>query len=74
MTVPKLRRKLGEAQRKARQEPVQITQHGRREFVLISAEYYDWLTAAAKRKRRTTDSAFALIDVVKRAEMDAVRP
>ena len=41
-------RKFGEFQHQAQREPVEITRHGRREFVLMSAEHYDWLTAAAK--------------------------
>ena len=41
-------RKFGEVQHQAQREPVEITRHGRREFVLMSAEHYDWLSAAAK--------------------------
>jgi len=47
------------------------TRHGRREFVLMSAVHYDWLTAAAKRRHRTADAAPVVIDAVERAEMDA---
>ena len=36
-------RKFGEYQHRAQREPVEITRHGRREFVLMSAEHYDWL-------------------------------
>lgn len=50
-------RKFGEFQHQAQREPVEITRHGRREFVLMSAEHYDWLTAAAKRTYRTADAA-----------------
>jgi hypothetical protein len=39
----------------------------------MSAEHYDWLTAAAKRTHRTADAAFVVIDAVGRAEMDTVR-
>ena len=46
-------RKFGEFQHQAQREPVEITRHGRREFVLMSAEQYDWLTAAAKRAHCT---------------------
>jgi prevent-host-death family protein len=63
-------RKFGEAQHQAQREPVEITRHGRREFVLMSAEHYDWLTAAAKRTHRTADTASVVIDAVERAEMD----
>lgn len=42
---------------------------GRREFVLMSAEHYDWLTAAAKRTYRTVDATQVVIDAVERAEM-----
>jgi prevent-host-death family protein len=63
-------RKFGEFQHQARREPVEITRHGRREFVLMSAAHYDWLTAAAKRSHRTVDAAEVVIDAVERAEMD----
>jgi prevent-host-death family protein len=63
-------RKFGEFQHQARREPVEITRHGRREFVLMSAEQYDWLVAAAKRSHRTVDAASVVIDAVERAEMD----
>jgi prevent-host-death family protein len=63
-------RKFGEFQHQAQHEPVEITRHGRREFVLMSAAHYDWLTAAAKRSHRTVDAAQVVIDAVERAEMD----
>ena len=63
-------RKFGEFQHHAQREPVEITRHGRREFVLMSAEHYDWLTAAAKRAHRTVDATAVVIDAVERAEMD----
>ena len=47
-----------------------LTDLGRREFVLMSAEHYDWLTAAAKRTYRTVDATQVVIDAVERAEMD----
>jgi PHD/YefM family antitoxin component YafN of YafNO toxin-antitoxin module len=43
-------------QHKAQREPVEITRHGRRKLVLMSAEHYDWLTAAARRTYRTQDA------------------
>lgn len=63
-------RKFGEFQHQARREPVEITRHGRREFVLMSAEHYDWLKAAAQRTHRTADAAAIVIDAVERSEMD----
>ena len=62
-------RKFGEFQHQAQREPVEITRHGRREFVLMSAEQYDWLTAAAKRTHRTPDATSVVIDAVERTEM-----
>jgi prevent-host-death family protein len=44
---------LHEAQR----GPIEITHHGRRDLVLLSAEYFDWLNAAAKRAHATADGA-----------------
>jgi prevent-host-death family protein len=73
ISVSEFRRKFGEARHQARREPVEITRHGRREFVLMSAEHYGWLTAAAKRTHRTADAAFVVIDAVERAEMDSGR-
>jgi prevent-host-death family protein len=64
-------RKFGEFQHRAQREPVEITRHGRREFVLMSAEQYDWLVAAAKRTHRTADAASVVIEAVERAEMDS---
>ncbi|MGE0007522.1 MAG: type II toxin-antitoxin system prevent-host-death family antitoxin [Parvibaculaceae bacterium] len=63
-------RKFGEFQHRAQREPVEITRHGRREFVLMSAEHYDWLKAAAQRTHRTADAAQVVIDAVERAQMD----
>lgn len=63
-------RRFGEFQHQAQREPVEITRHGRREFVLLSAEHYDWLKAAAQRAHRTADVADAVLAAVERAEMD----
>ena len=63
-------RKFGEFQHQAQREPVEITRHGRREFVLMSADHYDWLKAAAQRTHRTADATQVVIDAVARAEMD----
>ena len=40
-------RKFGEFQHQAQREPVEITRHGRRDFIMMSAEHYDWLKAGA---------------------------
>jgi len=69
-TATEFQRKFGEFQHKAQREPVEITRHGRRDLVLMSAEHYDWLTAAARRTYRTEDAASVVIEAVRRAEMD----
>jgi prevent-host-death family protein len=69
-TALDFQRKFGEFQHKARNEPVEITRHGRREWVLMSADHYDWLTAAARRTHRTQDASDVIVDAVRRAEMD----
>ena len=63
-------RKFGEFQHQAQREPVEITRHGRREFIMMSAEHYDWLKAAAQRTHRTTDTADVVLAAVERSEMD----
>jgi prevent-host-death family protein len=69
-TSLEFQRKFGEFQHQAQREPVEITKHGRREFVLMSADHYDWLKAAAQRKHLTSDALSVVIDAVERAEMD----
>jgi prevent-host-death family protein len=69
-TFSEFQRKPDEFQAQAQREPLEITHHGRREFVLMSAEYFDWLTAAAKRTHRTSEAEAVVIDAVDRAEMD----
>jgi prevent-host-death family protein len=69
-TIVEFQRKLGEFQLTAQREPVEITRRGRRELVLMSAEHYDWLTAAARRTYRTEDAASVVVDAVRRADMD----
>ncbi len=54
----------------AQKTEVEITRHGRRELVLMSA-YYDWLPPAARRAHRTSDAFPVVVDAVRRAEMDA---
>jgi prevent-host-death family protein len=68
-TALEFQRKFGEFQHQAQREPVEITRHGR-ELVLMSADHYDWLVAAARRTHRTSDSPAVVVDAVKRAEMD----
>ena len=70
-TAVEFQRKLGDFQHQARREPIEITRHGRRELVLMSADHYDWLTAAARRTFRTADAAPVAVAAVRRAEMDA---
>ena len=64
------RRRFGLFRQVARREPVEITRNGRREFVLLSAEHYDWLQASAQRTHRTDAATDAVINAVKRAKMD----
>jgi prevent-host-death family protein len=70
-TAMEFQRKFGEFQHRAQREPVEITRHGRRELVLMSADHYDWLTATARRAHRTADAVAVVVDAVRRAEMDA---
>ena len=69
-TAAELHRRFGEFQHRAQREPVEITRHGRRELVLMSADHYDWLIAAARRTHRTADAAPVVAEAVRRAEMD----
>lgn len=64
-------RKFGVFQHQAQREPVEITRHGRREYVLMSVDHYDWLKAAAQRTHRTADITDVVLAAVERAEMDA---
>ena len=70
VTALEFQRRFGQFQHEARCEPVEITRHGRREFVLMSAEQYDWLRASAQRSHRTSAAADMIMDAVERAEMD----
>lgn len=69
-TALEFQRKFGEFQHQAQREPVEITRHGRREFVLMSAEHYDWLKAAAQRTHQTNAASEVVIAAVENAEMD----
>ena len=69
-TAVEFQRKFGEFQHQAQREPVEITRHGRRELVLMSADHHDWLIAAARRTGRTVEAPDVVVDAVRRAEMD----
>ena len=69
-TAAEFQRKFGEFQHRARREPVEITRHGRRELVLMSADHYDWLMAAARRTYRTGEAVPVVVEAVAQAEMD----
>ena len=69
-TALEIQRKFGEYQSHAQREPVEITRHGRREWVLLSADHYDWLTASAKRVQTTQDAAAIVVEAVRKSEMD----
>jgi len=69
-TALEFQRRFGEFQHQAQREPVEITRHGRREFVLMSADHYDWLVAAAKRTHRTGEAPDVVLNAIERAEMD----
>lgn len=69
-TSQEFQRKFGEFQHRAQREPVEITRHGRRQWVLMSADHYDWLMAAARRTAPTADASPVVLDAVRRAEMD----
>ncbi|MFT3972045.1 MAG: type II toxin-antitoxin system prevent-host-death family antitoxin [Amaricoccus sp.] len=56
---------------RAQREPVEIARHGRRAFVLMSVDHYDWLRATAQRRHRTAEAVDVVIDAVECAEMDA---
>jgi prevent-host-death family protein len=69
-TAAEFQRSFGRFQHQARREPVEITRHGRRELVLMSADHYDWLVAAARRTSPTAEAASVTVEAVRRAEMD----
>ena len=70
-TSLEFQRHFGEFQHRARREPVEITRHGRRELVLMSADHYDWLVAAARRSFASAEATSVVVDAVRGAEMDA---
>jgi prevent-host-death family protein len=69
-TAVEFQRKFREFQQQAQREPVEIMRHGRRELVLMSADHYDWLLAAAQRTHRTVDATSVVAHAVSHAEMD----
>jgi prevent-host-death family protein len=69
-TSVEFKRRFDDFQDEAQREPVEITRHGERDLVLMSAEHYDWMKAAAKRSHKTEDLPIAIIEAVDRAEMD----
>ena len=62
-------RNFGQYQHEAQREPVEITRHGRRELVLMSAAHYDWMLAAMKRSHRTADAPEMIVEAVRQSEM-----
>jgi prevent-host-death family protein len=70
ITDTEFRQKLTELQDRARREPLEIVRRGRRELVLMSADHYDWLLAAARRVSRTVDAPDVIVEAIRRAEMD----
>jgi prevent-host-death family protein len=68
-TAAEFQRRFGEFQLQAQREPVEITRHGRRKLVLMSADHYDWLLAAAKRTHRTDEAAPVVVEAVRNARM-----
>jgi prevent-host-death family protein len=69
-TAQQFQRNFGEYQHQARRGPVEITRHGHRELVLMSAERYDWLVAAAKRSHAVEVLPDTIIEAVRSAKMD----
>ena len=69
VSTSQLRENFGKFQRLARKQPIEITRHGRRDLVLMSAEEYDWMRAVMQRSFRTEDSPQFVIDAVCRAKV-----
>jgi prevent-host-death family protein len=68
-SAPSNSSKFGEFQHQAQREPVEITVTGRREYVLLSADHYDW---SARRPSEATGRRMSdvVLAAVERAEMD----
>ncbi|MDH1271320.1 type II toxin-antitoxin system prevent-host-death family antitoxin [Rhizobium pusense] len=56
-TSLEFQRKFGQYLNESHREPVEITRHGRREFVLMSAAQYDELLADAQRSGKAVEAA-----------------
>lgn len=56
-TSLEFQRKFGQYLNESHREPVEITRHGRREFVLMSAAQYDELLSAAQRSSKAVETA-----------------
>ncbi|WP_343315226.1 type II toxin-antitoxin system prevent-host-death family antitoxin [Brucella sp. BE17] len=55
-TSLEFQRKFGQYLNESHREPVEITRHGRREFVLMSAAQYDELLSAAQRSGKAVEA------------------
>jgi prevent-host-death family protein len=69
-TAMEFQRKFGVFLHQAQRDPVEISRHGRRALVLMSADHGDWLAAAAHRTHRTTDTGMAVAGAAWGSEMD----
>jgi len=56
-TSLEFQRKFGQYLNESHREPVEITRHGRREFVLMSAAQYDELLSTAQRSGKAVETA-----------------
>lgn len=56
-TSLEFQRKFGQYLNESHREPVEITRHGRREFVLMSAAQYDELLSVAQRSGKAVEAA-----------------
>lgn len=55
-TSLEFQRKFGQYLNESHREPVEITRHGRREFVLMSAAQYDELLSAVQRRGKAVEA------------------
>ncbi len=69
ITALEFQRNLGKYTREAHRQPVEITNHGRRDLVLLSAEYFDWLNAAVKRAHKTEDGSALMLEALQQSHM-----
>jgi prevent-host-death family protein len=69
ITALEFQRNLGKYTREAHRQPVEITNHGRRDLVLVSAEYFDWLNAAAQRTHKTADGNPLILEALQQSQM-----